>query len=527
MAEQVFRTGDGIEADGPVTGAGGSGVDLSAVDQHILPDVDITRDLGSPTKQWRDVYVGPGSLYVNGQKVIEDNSGTINFTADSNQNLNITTQGSGDIEFVTGTGKIECKATLQLEAGNSITSSDANEVSINGGIDLNSDKIINLGTPTLATDAASKGYVDTQITGGSTNADFNNVTVGGLLNSDDITAATMTASGNVIVQGDLTVNGTTTTINSSTLSIADTSVILNSDFTTGSPTANQDIVATRGNENNTSIRWNETSDVWELTNDGSSFYEIITTNTSSNQEEIEDIVGAMVTANTEAGIAVTYDDGTGKLNFNVNDPTITLSGDVTGSAVMSNLGNVTISATVVNDSHTHDTIYPRLNTTENITANWTMRTITPESNNTYNLGSGALKYATVYATTFDGTATTAQYADLAEKYTADADYAPGTVVMFGGDAEVTEASAGTTAVAGIVSTDPAYLMNSALEGGVAVALRGRVPCKVCGDIAKGDLMVAGEGGCAVADNDANPNAVIGRALEAHSGDEGVIEVVVS
>ena len=65
------------------------------------------------------------------------------------------------------------------------------------------------------------------------------------------------------------------------------------------------------------------------------------------QERVEDIVGGMVTApNTENGISVTYDDANGKINFDVNDPTITLSGDVTGSGTITNLGNVTITTTI-------------------------------------------------------------------------------------------------------------------------------------------------------------------------------------
>ena len=75
-------------------------------------------------------------------------------------------------------------------------------------------------------------------------------------------------------------------------------------------------------------------------------------------ENVQDIVGAMVNpTNTEAGINVTYDDSTGKLNFDVNDPTITLSGDVTGTATMTNLGSITITTTVANDSHEHDNRY--------------------------------------------------------------------------------------------------------------------------------------------------------------------------
>ena len=69
-----------------------------------------------------------------------------------------------------------------------------------------------------------------------------------------------------------------------------------------------------------------------------------------NAERVQDIVGGMVDSNTESGISVTYDDDAGKLNFNVNDPTITLSGDVTGSATMTDLGNVTITTTVAANS---------------------------------------------------------------------------------------------------------------------------------------------------------------------------------
>ena len=88
------------------------------------------------------------------------------------------------------------------------------------------------------------------------------------------------------------------------------------------------------------------------------------------------------------------------------------------------------------------------------------------------------------------TATAARYADLAERYLADADLEPGTVVCFGGEAEVTACNEENHhAVAGVVSTDPAYLMNAEADG-VAVALCGRVPCKVSGPVAKGDLLIS-------------------------------------
>jgi hypothetical protein len=103
----------------------------------------------------------------------------------------------------------------------------------------------------------------------------------------------------------------------------------------------------------------------------------------------------------------------------------------------------------------------------------------------------------IFARLFQGTATSAQYADLAEKYLADAEYEPGTVVVVGGEAEVTASSWGQRAL-GVVSTNPAYMMNSELEGGTYIALKGRVPVKVVGAVKKGDRLVATADGCATA-----------------------------
>ena len=140
---------------------------------------------------------------------------------------------------------------------------------------------------------------------------------------------------------------------------------------------------------------------------------------------------------------------------------------------------------------------------------------------------------TVTGTSFVGIATSARYADLAENYLADANYAPGTVVEFGGSDEVTVSTVDhSTAVAGIVSTDPAYLMNSKLQGVhvVAVALTGRVPCLVQGPVKKGSVLVSGKiPGTAMAINNLNfePGCVVGKAMEAiDSVDVKTIEVAV-
>ena len=126
-------------------------------------------------------------------------------------------------------------------------------------------------------------------------------------------------------------------------------------------------------------------------------------------------------------------------------------------------------------------------------------------------------------------ATSAQYADLAEKYLSDEDYAPGTIVSFGGTAEVTVSSTDADPlIAGVVSTNPAYLMNSGLTGActVAVALAGRVPCRVQGPVTRGAMMVSAGNGRARAEANPAMGTVIGKALEAFDGDIGTIEIVV-
>jgi hypothetical protein len=143
---------------------------------------------------------------------------------------------------------------------------------------------------------------------------------------------------------------------------------------------------------------------------------------------------------------------------------------------------------------------------------------------TGNIGNATNTFNTVFAR-----ATSAQYADLAEMYTADAEYVSGTVVVFGGSAEVTaDAQDGDPRVAGVVSTNPAYIMNNTLQSThvATVALTGRVPCRVVGPVRKGDMMVAAGQGRARAEADPRVGTVIGKALENHNSESGTIEIVV-
>lgn len=148
------------------------------------------------------------------------------------------------------------------------------------------------------------------------------------------------------------------------------------------------------------------------------------------------------------------------------------------------------------------------------------------TNGTGNIGTSAQRFNTVFAR-----ATSAQYADLAENYLSDANYEVGTVVVFGGEKEITTTQlVADTAVAGVISTNPAYLMNSSLENGQPVALRGRVPVKVTGVVKKGDLLVTSNiAGTAISvgrDN-SRGHAVFAKSLEDKStNDVQLIEAVI-
>jgi hypothetical protein len=149
---------------------------------------------------------------------------------------------------------------------------------------------------------------------------------------------------------------------------------------------------------------------------------------------------------------------------------------------------------------------------------------TSGANGVANIGAVGAFFNTVHAR-----ATSAQYADVAEYYSSDRNYEPGTVVIFGGNAEVTLADQiADDRVAGVVSTNPAYIMNAGIQSeySVPVALTGRVPTRVIGPVNKGSMMISAGNGYARACSSPAIGTVIGKSLENFSGTEGIIEIVV-
>ena len=242
--------------------------------------------------------------------------------------------------------------------------------------------------------------------------------------------------------------------------------------------------------------------------DGTQGFDLGTSDLYYKKLHIRDIdaTGAIVVAGAIDGKGdLTLKDGSDVQKFNVSatngnvdaEGSLDVGGDITGGGTLQIAGAITLAA----------------------------------SSGSPDIGSASEGFGDIYGNTFSGTAASARYADLAENYVADAEYEPGTVVVFGGDAEITVT--GTKAdhrVAGVVSTAPAYLMNSHQEGEyvAAVALTGRVPCKVLGPVAKGDILVAAAvPGYAVVDNDATAGRIIGKALEnAQDNVKSIIEIVV-
>jgi hypothetical protein len=339
---------------------------LSDFDGSIIPDVDITYDLGSPTKQWRDVYVGPGSLYVNGQQVVSDNSGTITISADSDQNVSVQTSGSGDIELdATGTGTIQIKAPMQIQATNAISSSDGNAIEFSNSIDVN---------------AIESRSTDTNLvlTGNGTG----NVTV----------------NDSLVVTGDLTVSGTTTTVNSETISLADNIIALNSNFTSGSPTEDTGISVTRGGSAAKTLLWDETNDKWTVGSEtfvAATFEGNLTGDVTGNA----DSATALETARTIGGVSF---DGTA----NINLPGVNTAGDqdTSGNAASSTVLETarTIGGVSFNGSANID--LPGVNTTGNqntsgTAAAWTTaRTITLGGDLSGNVSIDGTASATLTAT---------------------------------------------------------------------------------------------------------------------------------
>ncbi len=217
------------------------------------------------------------------------------------------------------------------------------------------------------------------------------------------------------------------------------------------------------------------------------------------------------------------------LNLDVHDAGITVG--TAGQLTISSVGDPSIEST--SDLAINVTNGPHLSLITEATSLSVYGYSAPAliSENLINLGLPTRKFDNVHANIFHGTATSAQFADLAEFYSSDVEYEPGTVLIFGGDAEVTVTDKySDSKLAGVVTTNPGLIMNTELQGTrVCMALQGRVPVKTIGVVTKGDMLTTSSvPGYAEVAKDPAIGTVIGKALESKSTlDKGVIEVSIS
>ena len=338
-----------------------------------------------------------------------------------------------------------------------------------------------------------------------------------------LTATQLSVTGDIVATGDITANGDITLGDAATDTIT-----LNADIASN-------IIPDANNTRDIGASGTAFANVHATTFTGA-----LTGDVTGNADTATALATARAIQVSGAVTGTANFDGSAAINIvttNTADPTLTLAGDLSGSATFTNLGNATLTATIAANSVALSTdttgnyvqqgatsgngISGSVNS-EGGTFTVTSNAVSTNTANTIVFRDGSGNFS---AGTITGTATTAQYADLAEMYASDGEIAPGTVVCFAGEGKVVACDIeNCRAVAGIISTDPAHLMNSDQEG-VALALAGRVPCKVTGAVAAGDLMVAAGNGMAMANNQAAMGTVIGKAIEANEGGESVIEVL--
>jgi len=363
--------------------------------------------------------------------------------------------------------------------------------------------------------ASTIGNTGATLTGTLSTATQNSVTTMTGLTSFGTAGVTTTAAGNFTITGCLTVNGTTTTINNTT--VETTEYVSTIDATTVRATTLGNTGATLTGTLSTASQPNITT-LAGVTSIGASGSTTLTgTLSTASQPNITTLAG--VTSIGASGSTTL----TGILQT-AAQTNITSVGTLTGLTVSGAIvPNANATVNLGSTSAYWNALYSASATHNSITVGG--QGILPAANVAVNIGSSSSWFNNIY-----GTAIHAAYADLAENYTADAEYAPGTVVVFGGDKEITVTTTShDTRVAGVISTDPAYLMNGATVG-LPVAMTGRVPCQVQGPVTKGQVLVtSATAGVAEAIDNTRflPGCIVGKALGAiNTNSIETIEVVV-
>ena len=525
-------------------------------------------------------YFSVGNVYANSGAVV---GSTLTGTLTTNAQPNITSTGTlaslsvtananigniGTAGLITATGNIRggnlvtpgvLSSTGNANVGNLGTAGLITATGNIGGGNINTGGVVS------ATGNANVGNVNTTGVFATTLSASGNANVGNLGTAGLITATGNLNAGNIITGGVVSATGNITGGNiaggnlvtanyftgtlttgaqpniTSTGTLANLSVTGNANIgNIGTATA----IITTGNIStiNSGLLQNGNSNITITANGNVSITaagattELIVTSTGANIAGTLSVSGNANVGNlgTAGLITVTGNIGGGNI---VTGGVVTATGNITGGnlttgGLITATGNITggnVSGTLLTGTLATAS-QPNVTSVSTSFTNLTFANAQTISGNNITLTTGANTNAGTITGNWSlstGSKLQATYADLAEYYEADAHYEPGTVLAFGGEKEVTIAEDGTTRVAGVVSTNPAYAMNAKCPGiAVEIALQGRVPTKVRGTIRKGDLMVSAGNGYARPWNNPQMGTVIGKALENFDGVEGVIEVAV-
>jgi hypothetical protein len=264
---------------------------------------------------------------------------TVSFDGSANVDLSLVLAASGvtsgqygsntEVPVITvdSKGRVTALSTSSISTSFDISDGSSSDT-VSGGETLT----FTGGTGVTTTVSANAVTFDIgQAVGTTDNVTFNNVTVNGTLSTDDVTAATVTTSGNVVVQGNLTVNGTTTTVNSNEVNIGDAIILLNSDET-GTPSQNGGIELERGTSANVQVLWNESTDRWSFTNDGSTYFNLPLSTEYDLYTSFSVTDGASSTAITSgnsvtfAGTNLTVAESSGTITYSVATATTAVKG---------------------------------------------------------------------------------------------------------------------------------------------------------------------------------------------------------
>jgi hypothetical protein len=436
------------------------------VSGSVLPSANVTYDLGSPNQRWRDGWFSGTTIHIGTESMSVSENGTWAFTS-----------GGATVE-------LGAEAVFNPPSANIAGNVAATNYLFANGTPLMT--VVNSMIGTANVDL--KSYVDNALSSVSSNrinASASNVTVTAsfvnvAINSSNV--ATFSSTGLEV----LTTTASTNTTNGAL--IVDGGAGIAGNINAGNVTAtNLTGTLLTASQTNITAVGNITTGTWNATT--------IATNRGGT---------GLTSFNHVTNGSAVFTSGTNTLTTGV----LPVSGGGTGTNSVTGTGSVVLN------------ISPGFSTSIS-----TPSIINNGTNGVGNIGASGQGFNTVFAR-----ATSAQYADLAEVYTSDRNYIPGTVVVFGGTSEVTVSlTSHDPSVAGVVSTNPAYLMNDSVEG-IPVALQGRVPCRVLGPVVKGDRVVTSDVRGVAERLDMSkyqPGCIIGKTLDSvPDGEIATIEVVV-